>query len=444
MTDGLLYAWSSPFIVKIANDKEHYDISETEASYFAIIPSIACMITSTPFAKLCDVIGRKKTLLLIVIPHLTAWILKAVARSVYVFYIARFFVGISFACIYAVLPMYVGEVVAPEIRGSLSSLISSCYYLGSFFINVIGNMCDVKTTSYICAPLEIVFFALFIFMPESPYYLIMKNKDDEAKNALRRLLRKSNIETDFSLLKNDIHRQMTERGTWKDLFTISSNKKALIIGTFLRVSQHLGGVFVFFTSTQFIFQKAGGTIKADTATIIFAFLLFIFYFAAGVLVDTIGRRPAFITSMALSSIILLLEAIYFYIQAHHPEINMESVENWFPLVIMIIYIIFSSFGPGIIPTLMIGEIFSTSIKSKAITLMLFIFSFMIFSITQIFYLLNSYAGLFAPFLLFGFSNLITGILGYFYLPETKGKSLEEIQQELKGNRSGQRERKLDA
>lgn len=225
---------------------------------------------------------------------------------------------------------------------------------------------------------------------------------------------------------------MSERGYWKELITIKSNRKAMSIAIFLRVTQQLGGTGLFASSIQFIFERAGGAVRPDIATYVYTFSIIPFYFIAGALIDKTGRRLAFTIAMILCGIVLMSEAVYFNIVSSHPEIDM-NVLNWFPMVGMLFYVMFASFGPALIPTLMIGEIYSASIKSHGTIVSMFVFGFSGFLSNQLFFTLNSYSGLFAPFLLFGLTDLFGGVIAYFYIPETKGKSLEEIQQDLKGN-----------
>ncbi|KAG5879050.1 hypothetical protein JTB14_003613 [Gonioctena quinquepunctata] len=101
-TNGLQLSWTSPFIPKITKDKVHYDISEEEASYLTIIQPIAMILTCPFSAKLCDIIGRKRTLMLIALPHTLNWILTIVATNIYTFYASRIFSGTasgnSFCC----------------------------------------------------------------------------------------------------------------------------------------------------------------------------------------------------------------------------------------------------------------------------------------------------------------------------------------------------------
>lgn len=432
MNDGLLYAWSSPFIVKITNDNETYNISEYEASYFATIPTISMMVFCIVFSLLSDFIGRKTTLLIIAIPAIISWLLKAFATNIALFYLARIFVGIHMGCFFAVLPVYVGEISSPNVRGMLGSLVSSINFVGQCLINIIGNNLSVSTTSFICLPLPVVFFVLFIFMPESPYFYVMKGRNEEAKISLRRLKNKENVDEDFVKLKSDVDRQLSETGTWKDLVTIKSNRKALLIGVFLRTSQFVGGISVFISSIQFIFEKSSGIIPSGTAAMIYSFLTCVFFICAGCFIDKMGRRLAYTSSLILTSIVLLLESLYFYLSEFHPELNLSAL-SWFPLIGQIVYIMFASFGPGIVPTIMTGEIFSTSIKAKANIVMVFTVAFMVSVSNLLFFRMYSTTGLCGPFLLFSILNILCSIISHFYLPETKCKTLEEIQQILKGN-----------
>ncbi|KAJ8924066.1 hypothetical protein NQ315_006845 [Exocentrus adspersus] len=430
ITSGVLYAWTSPFIVQITKDKENYSISEDEASYFTVIPSILMILTSYPFSRLCDVIGRKWTLMLSAIPHFLTWSLKAVAKDVSVFYAARAFAGIGDACIFSAVPMYIGEVCTPVVRGRWGGLFSFFFFLGQFFINVIGNFCDVKQTCYIGITIPIIFVVSFYFMPESPYYYVMKNRFDEAEACLKWLKHKKNVDEDFTQLKADVERQRSESGTWLDLFTINSNRRALIAGLFLRISQLLGGATAFAYYTQYIFEKAGGNLDSAISTIIYCGLCLVLNVFAMKTVDIFGRKKSYMYSLLLCSFMLLLEAIYFYIDQFYPEKDLSAV-NWIPIAGMFLYITFASFGISLIPSLMLGELFSTSIKAKGLYLQTVAFGLFQIISSNIFYFLSSRVGFFSPFLFFGICASTSCVLTVYLVPETKGRTLEEIQQVLK-------------
>lgn len=426
---GTLFVWTSPAIPKIIDDKVNYNISLDEASYFTVLPSIGAICSSVLFAYLSDAIGRKTTLLLIVIPQATAFLLMANARSVYLFYIARFISGFSDSCIFTSLSMYIGEVATPKVRGTWGNLMTFSLYFGQVLMNIIGSYRSIPEASYICLCFPILFFCAFIFMPESPYFYLIKGHDKKAYKSLQKLRRKSNVDEELSKLKSDVDRQMSESGTWKDLFTITANRKALYAALFLRASQQFAGIACFGQYTQYIFEQSGGDFSPSTSAIIFSSLCWIFNFIACFTLDKFGRRTSYIYSLLFSGISLSIATVYFTLQKFDTNINLQPV-NWIPLASMISYVFFYSFGIGIIPTLMMGELFSASIKSKGLQVTNIIFGVMVSSITKLFHLLDSSFGLFAPYLFFSVGCFVSTVLAFYFVPETKGKTLEEIQQSL--------------
>ncbi|KAJ8924067.1 hypothetical protein NQ315_006846 [Exocentrus adspersus] len=430
LTCGILFSWTSPFIVKITKDKSNYDISEEEASYFTVIPPISMILTSILLSNLNDKIGRKPTILLIAVPHVTTWILCAVADNVWVFYASRFVTGIADGLMFASVPMYIGEISTPKVRGVWGNALTFAIYLGQFTVNVIGSYCDVKETSYICISIPVICFISFCFMPESPYFYIMKGKFEEAKTAIRKLKRKDDVEQDFILLKTDVDRQMSESATWKDLFTISSNRRAVCAGIFLRASQQFGGISTFAVYTQYIFAKSGGDLSPEVSSMIFFGAICALNLVGAYTLDLFGRRPSYIVSLICCGVVLLVEAIYFYIEQYETQINISFL-NWIPITGMMMYVIFYSIGLGIVPTLMLGELFSASIKTKGLSVLIIVFGLHVCTITKLFHVLTTNFGLFSPFLLFSVSCFLSTILALYLIPETKGKTLEEIQQSLK-------------
>ncbi|EFA06749.1 facilitated trehalose transporter Tret1 [Tribolium castaneum] len=434
---GLLFSWSSPSIPKISEDKVNYDISLDEASYFTVLPPIGAICSSFLFSKLTDQIGRKHTLILIAIPHIVALVLISVAQSVYIFYIARFVTGIGDACLFASLPIYVAEITTPKVRGTWGNFMTFLIYIGQLTINVVGSYTSVVMTAYICLIFPVFFLCTFIFMPETPYYYLIKNRTEDARLSLRKLRRKQDVEEELNKLKADVARQMSESATWRDVFTIVSNRKAVYAGVFLRASQQLGGYSSFSVYTQYIFLKSGGDVSASTSSIIFMGLCAGLNMCAGFTLDRIGRRRSYFLSLLLCGSVLLCEAVYFILEQFYGDQVDVQVVNWIPLVGMISYVIFYSFGLGIVPTLMLGELFSASIKGKGLFVLNIVFGLLVSGSTKLFHILDTSFGLFAPFLFFSVSCFLSAILSLYVVPETKGKTLEEIQQSLKGH--GQQE-----
>nr|XP_023025048.1 facilitated trehalose transporter Tret1-like [Leptinotarsa decemlineata] len=434
ITCGIGFSWSSPFVLKISKDKQNYDISEEQAAHFTMLPFLVVMVVCPIFSKLSDVYGRKRILLVTSLVDVTVWILKATARSVYVFYIARLLVGVSEAIMFVALPAYLGEVSSPKIRGTWGNSMTVSFLLGELLVTVAGSYFNVWETSCIFIPIPVLFFILFSFMPESPYFYIMRGRYDEAKMSLQRLNRKKDVTADFSSLKADVDRQMSEHGTWKETLKIDSNRRALAAALFLRVSHIVGGGHAFVNFTQYIFDKSEGTFTTEVSSMIFMSLVVSLSIFASLGVNWLSRRKAYMGSLIPCAAVLFIEAVYFYIHQHRPDVNINSF-HWIPIVGMILYSIFSSYGINLMPTLMLGELFSTSFRLKAMSIFLVITGIVSFIANALFYFLSSKYGLYAPFLFFSICDVISSIVCYFILPETKDRTLEEIQQLMKGNES---------
>ncbi|XP_056643750.1 facilitated trehalose transporter Tret1-like [Diorhabda sublineata] len=430
LTEGLHFSWPSPFIVKITQDKENYDISEEQASYFNTITPLAMALCCPIFSKLADRIGRKKTLLLISVPHILAWIIKAFATSVYAFYVARFLTGAANACSFSVLPIYMGEISHPSIRGTWGNALPISMCLGELLINIIGSYFGVQVTSFICLPVCVLFIILFCYCPESPYFYVMKGRYEEAKKSLYYLKRKRNLDNEFAQLKFDVERQLSESSNWSDVFKINSNRRALAAGLFLRFTQQTSGMGVFLVYTQYIFQKSGGNISHETSSIVyFAISLVCYLIALFSIVKRFGRKSCYVVSLTLTTLVLYLMGTYFYLDSHN-IVDLSSWK-WIPIVSMIAHQVFLSFGIAVIPTLMLSELFSASIKAKAMPILMAEFGIGNIIMNTIFYYLNAKVGFYAPFYFFAICCTIAMFIAIYVIPETKGKTLEEIQQLLK-------------
>nr|CAI5834679.1 unnamed protein product [Callosobruchus analis] len=424
------FAWTSPFIVKITKDKVNYDITEDEASYFATISPLSLMISCLIFSYLIHVIGPKKAYLLAAIPSIFGWALLVIAKEAYVFYIARVLVGMSAGIMFAAFPQYIGEISEPKIRGTYGNGQNVANFLGQFVINLIGSYLDVKQTSYICVIVPMSFLILFPFMPESPYFLLRKGKHEEAKATLKWLRRKTDIEDDFAKLKADVERQTSEKGTWKELVTVEANRKALLAGAFLRVSQQFCGLQAFTVYTKYIFEKSGSNLSPDMSTLVYSGMVLILNSATSFMTEYIGRRRSYAFSLGACAIVLWMLATYFVIDEFQPQIDLNSLQ-WIPLAGLVSFTIFSSFGVTMIPTLMLSELFSASVKSKGLVVLTCIIGAGTTSVIQLFYFLNTKFGLFCPFMLFAACSTVSSVLTNWIVPETKGLTLEEIQQSLK-------------
>lgn len=428
-TSGTLFSWPSPAIPQLIAEDGHYKFTLEQCSYLTVLPSITTIIAAFIYPPIADRIGRKLTLLTVAIPYSISWILIALSENIYLFYLARLIGGCGEACIFSTLPSYIGEISTPKVRGLWGNALICSVLGGQVYINGVGGYLDLKTTAWISLMWPVIFIATFSFAPESPYYFMMKGKRHEARVCLQKLRALDDVENELNEIEKAVERQMSESCRWKELWSIKSNRKGLIAGLFLRTSQQLSGMACMTTYTQYIFAQSGQSMKAADSTLIFSSLMLIGTVSLSTLLNRLGRRLPLIISLIGCFITLTCLSAYFYIDQE----SLADTTNlkWIPLAGMILYLVWFSLGIVTIPTLMLSELFSASVKPKALTILIIAFGVMVSLTTKIFNLLESAFGLFSPFAFFSVCCLCNVFLALKIVPETKGKTLEEIQQMLK-------------
>ncbi|KAH1026950.1 facilitated trehalose transporter Tret1 isoform X1 [Dendroctonus ponderosae] len=429
MSVGFMWSWSSPFSMVLSQDKVNYDITEADTANFLIFQPLGMIFTSFFFFKLSEYLGTKKSIWILAIPHLISWIIVLFAVSKWDFYASRFMAGMGDTIFFCAGPPYIGEITTPKVRGYCGFIPVMATFFGSLLITVLGSYVDIKTTSYICMVPSLLFIGLMSFLPETPHQLIKDGKLEQAKSSLKWLLRKPDIEEDFLSLKADVEQQLADGGTFRNLVTISNNRRALRAGLLLRCGQQFSGVSIFLNYAQMIFQMAGSNLSPQISSIIFLTTSGVCGLACSAGIEKFGRRPALTLSTAGCGVILLVMSVYFALDQYH-VIPLDAL-SWFPLAGMLAYVMMFSTGLGIVPTVMLGELFTGNMKYKSLAVLALAFGVAVFIASNIFTLLTTYVGLYGPFFVYGISCLATMVLGLKWVPETKGKTLAEIQLALK-------------
>lgn len=426
---GLLFAWSSPYIPYLISNTSHIQIHFEDTPYLTILSQTATLISAPLFSPIVDIIGRRNAITFTTIPYLTSWIMITFAKTPVLLYASRIASGIGDAACFTVIPIYVGEIAEPRVRGTWGNLFTVNVYTGQFIINTVGSFWDMRTTAVVFAIIPMIHIMASRFLPESPYYLIMKGKESEAVASLRKLRWKQDVQKELETLKEVVRKQTQESGGFLDLFATPSNRRACFITVGNRLLQLFSGLPAFSFYTQYIFQQSGGDISKSTSSIIFTgTLLITVIIISGFALERFGRRPAMITSSSICALCLAVEAIYFYID----ENNLADTSRlkWIPLAGLVSFVIACSLGLGLVPSLMLSELFPASVKAKAMCLNNITFALGIITVAKIFQLLTSNFGLFVPFTFFCSCCIVAVMFSYFCIVETKGKTLDEIQHSL--------------
>lgn len=180
-----------------------------------------------------------------------------------------------------------------------------------------------------------------------------------------------------------------------------------------------------------IFKASNTKIDPETATIIIGIVQVVMTYASGLLVDRAGRRVLLLVSDSIMAVCLLALGTFFY--AQEKKWNTDEV-GWVPLVSLSVYISVFSLGFGPIPGIMMGELFSPEAKGVALGIVCILASLLEFIVVKGFHNLKEWFQFGVTFWIFAGNCLLGTLFVYFLVPETKNKSLQQIQDELNGKK----------
>ncbi|XP_060518401.1 facilitated trehalose transporter Tret1-like [Cylas formicarius] len=438
IASGMHYSWTSPSLPKLQSNTSTIFVSNEQGSWMAVMPLLGSFLGGPIVAVVVDFLGRKKTFILGSIPYFAAWIMVAYAQSVAVIHIARFMAGAADGFICTAAPMYIGEISSPKIRGLLGSGISVAHALGFLLINIVGSYLSIRNAALVSSAIPLLAILIFLLMPESPYYFVMRNNLQLAKKNLQRLRGTNDVEEEFTRISLAVKQQTENSGKFLDLFTNKVNRKAVYIMLILRGAQQLSGTAAMTFYTQQIFIEAGSNLSSDLASIIyFSVQLSLSCFCSSI-VDKTGRRPLLLVSILGSAAALIVQGTYFYLKT---QIDVSGL-TFIPIVALIGFVVTFSLGLQTIPVVILGEIFSANVKAFALCLADIYFSIIATVVSKFFQIMTDAFGIYVPFYAFTGSCVLGAVLIYFFVPETKGKTLEDIQRHFRGNDDGTEKKKV--
>lgn len=430
MAAGTVFGWSSPAEIRLTNGTEYgFEITSEQWSWVGSSVTIGAAAICLIIGSIIDLIGRKTTMLLLIVPFTIGWALIIWASNVAMLYVGRLLLGVAGGAFFVTAPMYIGEIAQKDIRGKLGSFFQLMVTVGILFVYTVGYGLPVRVFSVVCATLPLIFGAVFVFMPETPHYWVSKNNSDNAIKSLKWLRgdRYSyNDELDELYADNDSLK--ANKVTLLTALSTPATKRALFICLGLMFFLQLSGINAVIFYTGFIFEAADTGINAALATTIVGVMQVIATFIASMVIDRLGRRILLLGSILVMGVCTVFLGIYFYMYDQDKS-NVEGL-GWLPVLSLCLYIVVFSLGFGPIPWVMIGELFATDVKGLAGSIAGSFSWILAFVITKTFTNIRETIGLGETFWLFAVFSALGTVFVFVYVPETKGKSLIEIQKML--------------
>lgn len=372
---------------------------------------------------------KKRVLLLAIGPILFGHITCIFANQPNLFIFARMLMGIGSGAVWSVLGTFIAEIAEDKNRGFLGSFPGIASNLGSFTVYAIGPYTKVWQFSIVQIVPIILFCTTFgIFVPDSPYDLIVGEKSHQAEKSLKKLRQTDNVGKELLFVQETVQRGNECKIQFSELIRDRGFRKGLTLSTTLMIFQQLSGVLAVASYAQTIFSLAGDFIPPSISPMILGFVSTTSNVISSKLIDRMGRKMLFSGACILEAISLFALGLYFLLLNHGRDV---SAISWVPIASLAIFMFSFNSGLANVPWIVTGEIFSSKVKPIASTITALSNFIVSFLIVICFPYMIEYFGMGFTFWIFGCCMVFGATVCIWLLPETKGKSFLEIQDLLK-------------
>ncbi len=427
---GLLFGYDTGVVsgALLFVKKDFGGLSSFQQELVTSLLLVGAVLGALTAGRLADRIGRRITVLITAAVFIVGVLLVAFTPTYPVLLIGRIVIGLAVGSASTVVPLYIGEIVPPRVRGglvSLNQLAITAGILVSYLIDYgLSGSGDWRLMFGLAVIPAAALFVGMLFQKESPHWLIRQGRDDEARAVLRRV-RYDDGEIDAEV--REVHEVSRQQGSYRDL--ISPRVRPLVmVGVLLAVFQQITGINTVIYYAPTLLQGAGlGNNAALLANVVNGAVNVGMTIVAIWLLDKVGRRPLLLSGTAGMAVGMAIVGCSF--------LGGSDLKGGLAITAIIGLLIYTgSFAVGLGPVfwLLIAEIYPLRIRGAAMSVASMANWGANFVVTVSFLTLLSAISGVGVFFLFGFLTLVA--LAYFWrkVPETKGRSLQEIEQDLVG------------
>jgi sugar porter (SP) family MFS transporter len=385
----------------------------------------AASVAALPMAPGCilggllmERLGRRATHQLICMPFVLGWVLISMAHNVATLCIGRFLTGLCLGMNGPLSPVFIAETSGPDFRGVLLSMVSLAVAIGILVANFLGTILHWQLAAAISAIFPLVCYIGVIWVPESPVWLAARGRHAEATAAFQWYRGDSadSVKELRDLLKK--HTTDGAKQTWTELWgevrKMSFLKPFFVMIVFFFVMQ-CSGVNALSFYTVNILDGVGSSIDSYVATNIIGVVRVVISAVACILARRFGRRPlAVISCLGAGASLLGLGA---------------AGPGWAPLVLLALYICFMGMGLVPLPWVMVGEVFPAAARGLGSGCSSCFCFIVFFAVVKTVPAIIASVGIHGVFYTYGSVALGGAVFLYAFLPETRNRTLQDIENE---------------
>lgn len=424
---GFLFGFDTAVISGAEQSIQHYwNLSPTEHGFTVSIALIGTIIGSLIGSIPSDRLGRRTTLIIIAALYLVSSLGTALATNWYVFLFFRLLGGLGVGASSVTAPIYISEIAPAHKRGRLVAMFQFNVVFGillSYFSNyLIGQDGDTawRWMLGVQAFPSLLFLVLLQLVPESPRWLISKKGKIEEAKAILKIVAPENYEE----VARNIQNNKEEEQASGDASQLLSRKYKfpIMLAVVFAIFNQVSGINAIIYYAPRIFEMTGlGRSSSLLSTVGIGVVNFLFTLIAINYIDKIGRK----TLMLIGSV-GLIATLGLVSQAFYTQ----DFSGWAVTVYLLVYIAFFAFSQGAVIWVFISEIFPNQVRAKGQTLGSFTHWAMAAIIAFSFPMLAERLGGGHTFLFFAVMMVLQLLFVWRVMPETKGKSLEQLEHSL--------------
>jgi MFS transporter, SP family, arabinose:H+ symporter len=419
---GLLFGFDTAIVAGATRYlKDQFALTSLQEGWAVSVVLIGCMFGAGLAGTVSDRIGRRRFMLVSAVLFFISAVGCAVPRNITQFVIFRFVGGLGIGSASILAPLYIAEISPARIRGALVSVNQLAIVTGillAYFVNWAFAGFGPSNWRWMYGAGTVpaaVFFALLFGVPESPRWLVKRGREAEAERILARVENPETAAVEIRSIKEALR---LERGSFGELFR-TGFRRPLLIACVLAVFQQITGINAVLYYAPRIFEGAGfERVSAIGQSTIVGLVNLLFTVVAILLVDKVGRKPLLLIAAAGMGVSQVLLA--FALQA-------RSLPGSAILAVILLYIAFFAMAMGPIVWVIMSEIFPTRLRGSAMAAATVILWAADFAVTLTFPVISDRLNESTAFWIYAAMCAIDFVFILAVLPETKGKTLEEIE-----------------
>jgi SP family galactose:H+ symporter-like MFS transporter len=439
---GLLFGYDQGVISgALSGIKQQFSLSALLAEVVTSWVTLGALIGSLAGGYLADHYGRKRAVLIAGLLFILGALLQALAPDVSLLVLGRLVVGFGVGVAAVAAPLYGAELAPAAHRGRFVSAYQLAITMGIFLAYLVNAGLAASDSwrwmlgvSVIPGILLVLVGALAV---ESPRWLVKAGRRDEARAVLARVTPDADAAARLAAIEHTLDEE-AGNASWREVFDRRC-RKPLVIALGLAIFQQITGINAIIYYANQIFASAGfSTPEAQTTATTWAVggVNVAATFIAIAFIDRLGRRPLLLAGLVGMGLALLVVGFAFLSIDGQAAGNGPTSAGIVTLVALVVFIVSFAFSLGPVVWTVINEVFPGRVRGRAVAVATAVNWGAAFLVSQFFLTLIQAIGTSATFWLFAFFCLAGWIWVFRTVPETKGRSLEEIERSWTGQAAG--------